>query len=262
MLDYMTRETQRRLSRLAVDGPTAVQSALENLIPEYRSSKGKVRVQDYSGVFASSLKANSQETEVTPTKNRMSMFQTGQTPLQSQTCLQPFTVSQLLEVDSLRRLATLIVDFETRRQERQRRRRIRDGVPKAKDLQVEAERKAAGIPKDEYRLTPVEKEKTMVKLAAWGIRHIAEEGSLIQVQLSPLPVDEDYTKTRLKTTHGYLPLPPSLIFQLLVPHFRAEKLYRQRVFLPKADPRSKNGMTVDEVVKKMRGWANGKSRKG
>lgn len=54
--------------------------------------------------------------------------------------------------------------------------------------------------------------------------------------------------------HAYLPLPPPLLFPLLIPHIQAELDYRAKIFVKKDDPRKINGVMVEEVLARLRRW--------
>ncbi|GFZ46492.1 hypothetical protein JCM24511_04739 [Saitozyma sp. JCM 24511] len=57
-------------------------------------------------------------------------------------------------------------------------------------------------------------------------------------------------------THGYFPLPPSLLLPLVLPMLRSEREARKLVFFPKGDPRWKSGMTVEEITSRLRSWGD------
>lgn len=81
----------------------------------------------------------------------------------------------------------------------------------------------------------------MSRLVGWVIRNVAEEGSLVQVKFSG-------------TEYGYLPLPAQLLLPLLIPHLETERFIREHTFVRKTDPRRGNGMSVSELVGRLREW--------
>ncbi|WVQ98426.1 hypothetical protein IAU59_005549 [Kwoniella sp. CBS 9459] len=275
-------------------------------IPSYRSIGNEAR----GGVFTPSKRINSvtpgsQDDHSTPTQ---SSYNTRKSALRSinplspsgsstpvklypQPPIQAFTISALLLDERLNTLAGLVVDNEARKEDRRRRRRIRDGCATKKDLAIEEEMKARDRAKTTSTSTmkpktgdgaasPLldekERRKKMERLAGWAIRAVAEEGSLIQVKISSdltqthdQENSESYrsmtrsaggshtrTSERNKVQYGYLPVPPELLFPLLIPHLDSEKFLRENTIRPRGDPRTGNGMTVDELVAKMRRWGD------
>ncbi|KAK8870070.1 hypothetical protein IAR55_000640 [Kwoniella newhampshirensis] len=257
MLDHMTQETIKALRTIADEGPGRSRAALEATFPEYRppscrAKKGKdvIRSDTNVGLFTPSTRHNSMmedhSSTPTPRSSRLRKVVSQQSPLSP---LKPFTISSVLSDERLNTLARLVVDNEVRKEERRRKRRIRDGLATKKDLTVEAERKALGWNKIKEYCLPVEERKyKMEKLVGWVIRNVAEEGSLVQVRLSKHQTGGNGEQW------GYLPLPPQLLLPLLVLHLEAERNLRKSTFRRKGDPRNGNGMTVDELVIKMRRW--------
>ncbi|OCF31473.1 hypothetical protein I316_06875 [Kwoniella heveanensis BCC8398] len=283
--------------------------------------RGTDRIGSERGVFTPSKRTNSvrldqQDDHPTPTQasyasrrsalrnNDSTSASTSPAALKShqQPRIQAFTIFALLLDERLNLLARLVVENEARKEDRRRRRRIRDGSATKKDLAVEKDSKIStssgsslgkttsssssrsskktGEGVDLPLLDEKETRKKMERLAAWAIRAIAEEGSLIQVKTSPdydypakvsnddqensqslpsvssLRNGTDRSRNRNKEQYGYLPVPPELLFPLLIPHLEAEKYKRDHSFRPRGDPQTGNGMTVDEIVAKMRRWGD------
>ncbi|WVR04919.1 hypothetical protein IAU60_001931 [Kwoniella sp. DSM 27419] len=198
MLDHMTQEVVRGLQGLDEEG---VRAALGACFPEYSRVQGVQR--------------------------------TRRQPEASHAALYPFTMASLLRDPRLSTLAMLVVDNEMRKEDRRRRRRIRDGTATRKDL----ERKVDASHLDRGR--------KVERLVRWVIRAVAEEGSLVQVRL-PHPVDGE--------VHGYLPLPPQLLFPLCAAHVEAEWHLRANTIRRRGDPKTGHGMTIDELVLELRRW--------
>lgn len=181
--------------------------------------------------------------------------------------LEPFTLESILAVDHLRELAELVVAHEAKREERNRRRRIRDGTARTADLDLERERVSLGKKPDDYKLGAREKKRNMQQLAGWAIRSLAEEGGMVQVRIptstpvkslstpySPSPLGSKSGAAGVE--YGYLPLPPEVLMPLLVPHLQAEQARRSRVFMKRDDPRRNRGMTEQELAIAMRSWGS------
>nr|XP_031858589.1 uncharacterized protein CI109_005969 [Kwoniella shandongensis]KAA5525661.1 hypothetical protein CI109_005969 [Kwoniella shandongensis] len=251
MLDHMTQVTIKALRFAAESGPASSRVALEANFPEYISSskqgKSVARLEPNVGLFTPSTRHNSMvdDPSGTPTRGSTRVRKVAMSP-DNTTALTPFTISSLLSDERLDTLARLVVDNEVRKEERRRKRRIRDGTATKKDLSVEADRKAQCV--REYVMNDKERRLKMERLVGWVIRNVAEEGSLVQVRL---PVRARGTSLG---EWGYLPLPPQLLFPLLVPHLEAERNLRKNTIRRKGDPRTGNGMTIDELVMKLRGW--------
>lgn len=197
--------------------------------------------------------------------------------------LEAFTLSSILAIPHLKSLAKMVVDSETRKNERRRLRRIRDKVAKQKDLDVEEDRVRRGLKATDWKLSDPEKLRKMEKLVTWVIRGIANDGGIVEVnlrqrsgypsQISPnvsrpryqsTPSDETdyklcssptYQPCRsTPTTSGFLPLPPQLLFPLITPIIQREHFLREDVIMRKTDPRKHNGITVEEIVKRLQAW--------
>ncbi len=235
----MTQEAIKTLRSTADTGPSHTHAALERVFPEYSTvRKGKHKAE---GPLQSSARDNTPDLDTPRTFRSRKPIATP-----SITCneyLQPFDVPSLLLVPNLKELATLVVDSEARKEERRRRRRVRDGQARLHDLELERDRRVRGIDPKEWRLSGIERQGKRERLVEWVIRNVAEEGCLVQVKLN--------VKNR---EYGYLPLPPQLLLPLLIPHLEAEKLARQMMFMRKSDPRRGSGMTVAELVARLRAW--------
>jgi hypothetical protein len=243
-------------------GPLALSSALEPLFPEYvsvfgRKSKGKERARSDRGVLRTLSRENSQEDSLDNTP-RAPRTREASSP---DHLLLPWTLTSILAVPHLAELAQLVVDNVAREEERRRRRRIADGAARTKDLEVEQERVRRGKGKSEWRLTEKERRRKMKSLAEWAIRGMAEDGELVQVECNRRVLEGDIsagspspTLTEGSERYGYIPIPPALLLPLLLSHLRAERATRSKMFFPKGDPRWNNGMTLDELLCKLRGW--------
>jgi len=240
----MTQETIRSLRSASAAGPSSTCAALERVFPEYGSSrKGKSKE---NSALRQSTRDNAPDASTPRTfRPRKPVLPTPSIP---DTHIQPFSIPSLLLVPHLAELATLVVDSEARKEERRRRRRIRDGLARPRDLDGERQRRARGDDAKEWRLSEADRWTKMERLVEWVIRNVAEEGSLVQVQL-----DSGYGKCDGEA-YGYLPLPPQLLLPVLIPLLQAEKVARQNTFLRKTDPRRGNGMTVPELVGRLRCW--------
>ncbi|WVW83510.1 hypothetical protein I302_105531 [Kwoniella bestiolae CBS 10118] len=279
MLDHMSQETIKAIYQASELGQEVLHRELECYFPEYRdirSSTSQNGHQRYlaknntgSGVFTDSTKMNTPPTSMsvdhsTPTqKTYISRRRPNKTNYASSALglLKPFTPSSILSNERLYTLARLVVDSEVRKEERRRRRRIRDGTATKKDLSVEADRKCkAGSTngKDSIGCTIDEKERTkkVERLVGWAIRNVSEEGNLVQVTLPSTPTSSSqrYTKRENQDIYGYLPLPSQMLLPLLIPHLLAEREFRKNSIRRKNDFKSLNGMTVDEVTCVMRQW--------
>ncbi|WWC85165.1 uncharacterized protein L201_000022 [Kwoniella dendrophila CBS 6074] len=278
MLDHMTQETIRSLCQALEIGQSRVQQQLEAYFPEYRQMRSKHNTSSsinhlekhrpsVSGVFALSTRYNSQQANDNTATPTQKTFDTRRKSARSNTSngfsvpslMKGFTPTSILEDERLNVLARLVVENEAHKEERRRRRRVRDGTATKKDLLVESQRQANIVNgdniKDEYMLDEKEKQKKMDRLVAWAIRAIAEEGSLVQITL-PIPHSTSSSVFRSSNgdKYGYLPLPSQLLFPLCVPHLIVERKLRKQTFRKKNDPKSVNGMTVDELTLKFKSW--------
>ncbi|WWC61486.1 uncharacterized protein I303_104070 [Kwoniella dejecticola CBS 10117] len=281
MLDHMTQETVRSVLQLTEISQAALRKGLEMLFPEYRpqvltNSSRNTRSRNGLGVFQPSTKINSQVKsnghviengggQATPTQKHFIARSKRSTPTPTRSSEPPLTVDAIILQaftpvsvsgnERLRTLARLVVENEIRKDGRRRRRRIRDGTATKKDLIVESERKE-GRSLD----VMVEKEvqKKIERLVHWAIRAISEEGSLVQITL-PHFACKPGTRGKgagevVGCEYGYLPLPAQLLFPLCIPHLTAERDLRKNTIRRKGDPKSKNGMTVDELTAAFRSW--------
>ncbi|WVQ70462.1 uncharacterized protein L199_008689 [Kwoniella botswanensis] len=275
MLDHMTQETIKSISKAQEIGPEVLHGELGHYLTEYRdvqddpSTSGRSRIlgksSSGSGVFANSTKVNtpSSSTSIdhatTPTQktfiSRKKPVKSTSTPC-SLGLLRPFTPSSILVDERLSILATLVVNNEIRREERRRRRRIRDGTATRKDLLVDRERNTStnGVMIDEK-----ERNKKIERLVSWAIRNVSEEGNLVQVTLPPTTAPSSTKSSSsngyvTQDRYGYLPLPSQLLLPLLIPHLLAERDLRKNSIRRKNDFKSVNGMTVDELTSVMRKW--------
>ncbi|ORY23699.1 hypothetical protein BCR39DRAFT_345336 [Naematelia encephala] len=263
LLDYMNQETTKVIREAGASMPTS----LESLFPEYRgrttSRKGKEKAPLSITNRHNTPAYPDSDPDATPTVFRSRKARRlASTPSVE---IEPFTIAHLLAVPHLQELASLVVESEARKEERRRRRRIRDGFARPRDLEIEEERRRSGRGSGEWRLSDQERWSKMERLVAWVIRGVAEEGGLVQLQMPhqlyaksmDLIDTQDRSRRSMKAVHeefGYLPLPPPLLFPLIVSHIQQEHALRANIIMRRSDPRCGNGMTVDEVVSRLRSW--------
>ena len=108
--------------------------------------------------------------------------------------IRPWTIESVLRVPHLYELGEMIVDAQIRKEERRRKRRVRDGIATSRD----------GSP---LSLGDESRQQTLVRLVRWAIRNLAEDGQVVHVGEGE--------------TTGYLPLPPPLLFPQLLSHLSA-----------------------------------------
>lgn len=110
----------------------------------------------------------------------------------------------------------------------------------------------------EWRLKGEKKRRAIERLFSWGLRISSEEGSLVHVHSESLECfDPHRTPTatgKLRDMTAYIPLPQPLLLPILLRHLEAEQDARARIFFSKSDTRRLNGMTIDELLGRMRGW--------
>jgi hypothetical protein len=153
-----------------------------------------------------------------------------------------FTIPSLLQIPHLRQLASLVVDAESRRDERRRRRRVRDGTATSKDLAKEKKLKLGGG----WKLGEDEKSDKILRLTAWVIREISEEGSLVQIRLTGIKRDNSGQE------FGYVPLIPEIMAPLVSLIVKGEQEVRKKLFRRKGEV--DEGIGIGEVVRVLRGW--------
>ncbi|WWC69782.1 uncharacterized protein I206_103725 [Kwoniella pini CBS 10737] len=261
MLDYMTQETIKSVLKLTEISQMTLNKELEILFPEHRQARlpfGKnTRSRTSLGVFQPSTRVNSaveinrnknpRGLPTTPTqrsfdsKRSNSSCSSGLKSREWKSSLKAFMPSTISENERLQTLARLVVENEVRKEERRRRRRMREGKATRKDLDIELDRKEGKI---QNELCEKEILKKMDRLVNWAIRAISEEGSLVQITLSRNGINE----------YGYLPLPCQLLFTLCIPHLKREKELRKNTIRRKSDPKSNNGMTIDELTDTFKSW--------
>lgn len=201
-LDYMSRETLRYVEACTDPG---------DCFPEYIKDK----IAAGHGTSSRSMRrAQSSSVNLGPT-------------------FASYTPSNLLDSIILNELAGLVVDTVARKEEKRRRRRIQEGVPRKGDLEIDVERRQTGR---DWRLTKEERSSRMERLVAWVIRDLHQDGCIVHLN------------------DGYIPLPPELLYPLLIPHIERETFLREGVFMRKGDPRRDNGVTSDELIKRLHGW--------
>lgn len=239
VLDYMTEEVRSAVLSADIKGSETVDRALHQQFPEYPiSRKGKERA-----ILAPSTRSNCTDPNLTPRTFR------SKAPVEPDIHFPSFDVGTLLEVPVLAELASMVVEAETKKEERRRRRRIRDGEAKERDLAIQQEKKG------QWRLSSSETRKAMERLCSSAIRVIGIEGNSVHVSPTLTNADNNLTPRKSHfTSEAYTPLPPPLILPLLLYHLKAEKEDRSKVFISRSDPRKGNGMTLEELVNRMRRW--------
>lgn len=270
LLDHITQDVVSTMHAAQLGGPAVVESVLRNVFPEVTAPSRRANYSDSSTpsrvlLPSSAYNVDHGSTPSTPTTptQRSYLSACGASRLR----LEPFTLESILAVDHLDELAELVVDHEAKREERNRRRRIRDGTARKADLDLERERVSLGKKPDDYKLGAREKKRNMSRLAGWAIRSLTEEGGMVQVRLPPLmsvkvvstphsPSPLGAKRSAATMEYGYLPLPPEVLMPLLVPHLEAEHARRSRVFMKRDDPRRNRGMTEQELTAVMRSWGS------
>ncbi len=154
---------------------------------------------------------------------------------------EPFTVTALLSDERLRTLAALVVDARARREEGERRKRVKEGRVRQEDEKLVAARRARGLRSSDYKLTDDERERKMARLVTWAIRAAASEGEVVQVDgpMHSMRTMESFNScvslSVLSQETGYLPVPPELLGPLLLPLAAAARAEHRPTFRSKAD---------------------------
>ena len=260
LLDYMSQETSRVVDELS-EGELEI--ALKEVFPEYRlllPSRDLPQSQVRTPLRSHSLNSHD-DPDTTPRQSKTSIPVTPSIP--------GFTISSILSIPHLEELADLVVEEQSRKEEKRRRRRIRDGTATQKDLQSQSqpqtrsqsmslsvESKGSTKTGSGWRLSRDEKRSRKERLVKWVIRGLSEEGVLVQIKMkvdrtnvSPSPLR---SRTK-KYTEAYLPLPEPLLLPLLIPHISAEIQYRSKIYIPRSDPRFGHSILLEEVLKRLRG---------
>jgi hypothetical protein len=265
----MTQETIRQVETVGLSGPDAVRQALQEIFPEYRtlwsvssSYTPKADSTPRRPFAPRQTQVQSQDLyeDLTP---RPSRARPGSQMIKSASRIDGFTIPSLLSVSHLDELADLVVEEQSRKEEKRRRRRLRDGTATQKDLDSQSQSQSQSGKKD-WRLTPSEKRARMERLVKWVIRGLSEEGLLVQVQSqrsnttfdtdqnTPPDPESMYTRERTKIEYAYIPLPESLLLPMLMPHITAEMGIRAKIFLRRTDSRHGSGILLEEVLGRLR----------
>jgi len=262
----MSQETTIAVEELRDQGN--LDGALRETFPEYRSLLQSATVTAATQIHAQSP---TQSQKRTPFKSRSLNLDDDldSTPRPSKTYqaqlprLPGYTIPSILFIPHLQELAGLVVDEQSRKEEKRRRRRIRDGTATPKDqsqsqgrslvIDTQSSSKSQGG----WRLSNEEKRARMERLVKWVIRGLSEEGVLVQIKLRIEPNSKSDFNTpsfrpRERYTEAYLPLPESLLLPLLIPHVSAESEYRKKIYIPRSDHRYGNGILLEEVLKRLR----------
>lgn len=180
---------------------------------------------------------------------------------------EPFTVTSLLAVERLHALAVSVVDARARREENERRKRVKEGRSTARDDAIVAARRARGLRSSEYKLSDGERYPKMVRLVEWAIRAAAAEGALVQVDGTVHSLHTmasfDSCLSVLAQGAGYVPVPPELLGPLLVPLAaaeRAERATRRPTFRSRAERErgvkreADGGIDAKVLLTRLRRW--------
>ncbi|ORX39576.1 hypothetical protein BD324DRAFT_614216 [Kockovaella imperatae] len=251
LLDYVNQELLSSLYECA-----DLQASVSATFPEYRDlrttrlDKGKGRS---DRAFQSSTRDNLSATPAEILEGSVKREPMSLSRAKHTSSIASFTLEALLKVPHLGELARLVVDSETRREEKRRRIRLRDGQARPRDLEVERERLRRGRGAKDWKLTEEERQSKMLRLASWVIRSAAEDGQVVQVSLqdpSASDMSDDDVPVKRKRVHsyGYLPTPPELILPLVIGIVQNEQMARKKLFLKKTDPRRGHGMFLEEIV--------------
>lgn len=165
--------------------------------------------------------------------------------LSSSSSYEASTVTSLLAVERLHTLAVRVVDTRARREENERRKRVKEGRTTQRDEALAAARRARGLRSSDYKLTDAERYPKMVRLVEWAIRTAAAEGALVQVDtgsgmhsLRTMGSFDSCASTLMSSEAGYVPVPPELLGPLLIPLAaaeRAERASRRSTFRSRAE---------------------------
>ncbi|BEI84553.1 hypothetical protein CcaverHIS002_0411570 [Cutaneotrichosporon cavernicola] len=178
---------------------------------------------------------------------------------------EPFTVTALLAVDRLETLAALVVDTRARREENERRKRVKEGRITQEDERVVAGRRARGLRSSDYKLNDDERQRKMIRLVTWAIRVAACEGEVVQVngQMHSMRTmasfDSCVSLSGLTQEAGYVPVTPELLGALLIPLAVAARAERRPTFRSKAEREAgvrhqEPGITVQVLLARLRQW--------
>ncbi|CAK9787380.1 hypothetical protein CC85DRAFT_289034 [Cutaneotrichosporon oleaginosum] len=154
---------------------------------------------------------------------------------------EPFTVPALLAVERLRALAALVVDARARREEGERRKRVKEGRVTLEDEKIVANRRARGLRSSDYKLTDEERQRKMARLVTWAIRTAASEGEVVQVEGTSHSLrtmesfDSCVSLSVLSQEAGYVPIPPELLGPLLLPLAAAARAEIRPTFRSRAE---------------------------
>jgi hypothetical protein len=249
----MTEEVRSAALQADVSGTIETDKALSKLFPEYKLyAKTKPRPA-LTSTQSPNIAFNNTPKFFRPKAERLAL-------VEPEIPYPTFTIPSLVATPHLAELAEKIVDAEAKKEERRRRKRILNGEAKDKDLALERSAAENGG-KVEWRLKGEKKRRAMERLFSWGLRISSEEGSLVHVSSSESieSFDPHRTPTASATSEkgdqtAYIPLPQPLFLPILLRHLEAEQDARARTFLPKSDPRRGNGMTINELLGRIRGW--------
>lgn len=253
----MTEEVRSAALNADIAGPATVDRALQHLFPEYKpdsTGKGKGR-----SVLSASFSPNIQ---ADPYGTPRAMSYKPDRPSTPLIQYPVYTISCLLDTPHLAELAGMIIDAESKKEERRRRKRVLNGEATEKDLALEREGSQRASGKVAWRLTGEKRRKAMERMVSWALRAISEEGSCVHVHLDVGQIDYDYHRTptasitasAMVESTAYTPLPPPFILPVILWHLQVEQEARRNIFYKKTDPRWKSGMTIEELVYRMRQW--------
>ena len=245
LLDHMIQELLRGIKEAEDDLPRQLTALFPEYGPSDRKGKGKA-IEDFSISHPENVSSNI----FRPRKGRKGL-----------TCalsIVPFTIHSLLHVPHLHQLACLIVENESRREEKRRRKRLRDGQARPRDLEIEDARRAMGKEAKEWRLAEDERGYKIRKMVAWVIRQAAEDGHLVHAFESSLVNTEGIRLARgygsSEPDEGYLPLPPDLVLPLLCRLIERDAEMRKSIFRSRTESRRGIGLTLVEMTKQLQSW--------
>lgn len=244
--------TTTTTSALEEAGPSS-HHLLSQWIPEYANAAQAIEKRQSATPLAEV--SNTLDHLFTPTPSR---FTKASFRSAASAAAPPFSISHLASVLDLKTLAELVVNADAERRVKQKIRS--DPILSAKTSSASAQRKAL---RTEAKLAPVDVAKRARKLLMWALRRMAEEGSIVQVQLGARrptlkyrrsPEEDDSQET--PSTEAYLPVPPQMVASILLHLLEQEQAYRRSFFMKPSDPRRSNGMAIMDLLKRLRSWGD------
>lgn len=251
--------TSSTLAALNEAGPSS-HALLASWIPEYADAAKTIDNQRISIPLAEV--DSKQDLLATPTPSRVLKPSAG-FRLSASASSPPFSISHLAHVPQLRTLAKLVVKADAERRVKQNIRS--DPVLMAKTSQASAQRKKM---RTDAELPANDVKKRSRRLLLWALRHMAEEGTIVQVQLGRRcrthrrhhsPDGDASSEEDIKQppeTEAYLPLPPPLITSVLIHILEKEQKHRSSFFIKPSDPRKSNGLPIADLLSRLKSWGD------